>query len=98
MRRGVMRILISDVPNEKLRRYIGTSASIESWFVEQEDLPMVKEVTLVRESEGALLLSFKGDFHWIPKSVMSFTSRREKPLFAQEEMTAPHPRRKDQCR
>lgn len=79
-----MRVLISDAPNEKLKHYIGTSASIEDWFA-QGNLPQVKEVTLVRESEGALLLSFKGDFHWVPKSVISLTSRREKPLFALEE-------------
>lgn len=66
-----MRVTITDA---------NKSLEIEQWFCEREGIPRVREATLLRRTDRAILLNIKGKEHWIPLSLITWMERKEKGL------------------
>ena len=72
--------IIKVAKSEQVRPYLDKTLNIQSWFCEKENLPKVTEVELLGESELAMQFLFGKKAHWIPKSIMTITKRKEKLL------------------
>ena len=77
-----MRCIISEDQSfeNKANKYLGSTLNIQQWFCEQEGIRKVNEVELVSISEKAMQFMIGKRAHWIPKSVMTITTRKEKGL------------------
>jgi len=79
---SLMRCIISEDRSfeNQVNQYLGSTLNIQQWFCEQEGIHKVNEVELISISEKAMQFMMGKKAHWMPKSIMTITKRKEKEL------------------